>query len=71
MKRFGHNCWAQSGISISPLPGIMQVFEHADSCVRSASARLGQATDLTVAQAEVDEAEELASGGDPGDVAEL
>src|SRR5579863_10533004 len=70
MKRFGHSCWAHSLGSIAPgVPGIMQKFELATSCVRSVSARLGQATDLTVTKAEVDEAEELAGRGNPGDVA--
>ena|SRR5687767_146053 len=54
-----------------PAGGAMPIAELSAGCVRASSpfSALGEATDLSVAQPVVDEGEDLACGGDPGDVA--
>ena len=45
----------------------MRKYELASGCAGRVSSRLGQATDVSVAQAVVDEGEKLACRGDPAD----
>src|SRR5438270_10553036 len=63
---------SQAGASskaTSPGWGSCRTANSRDGCVRAVSPGVGQATDLSVAQAVVDEGEEFAGGGDPADVA--
>ena len=50
-----------------PGAGVMTSIELASGCAGRVSPRLGQAADVAVAQAVVDEGEKFAGGGDPAD----
>ena len=67
MEGFGRSQTGSISLATTPVCGGHDSCELASGCAGGVSPRLGQAADLAVAQAVVDEGEKLAGAGDSAD----